>query len=254
MTSLKREFEELLETVRYGDPLYVSKSFGSGRVLAFLTSANNEWNDLDGPGKAYWPPLVIEMQKFLASAGTDVNRTVGSPTELTFDRNSYEADVKAAFMSETESVPGAGQSDSPSFIAPTGNLVMSADDEEYRLRVEKNREPGVYLYTLLSKPGPDAGPPGSSGSEPRPEYKAVTFNVDAAIEGDLRRVNREDLLEVATGAEFHTAEEDWDVVLNPQQSDYSELPWIFLIILMVLIAETALAVHLSYHTSGSGSA
>ena len=36
-------------------------------------------------------------------------------------------------------------------------------------------------------------------------------------------------------------------VLVPKLNDLSESPWLFLILLLVLVAEQALAVHLSFH-------
>jgi len=40
-------------------------------------------------------------------------------------------------------------------------------------------------------------------------------------------------------------------LLAPKHEDMSEAPWLYLIILVVLIVEQALAVHLSFHLKGN---
>ena len=44
---------------------------------------------------------------------------------------------------------------------------------------------------------------------------------------------------------------DADDKLVAKHNDFSESPWLFLIILLVLVAEQALAVHLSFHLKGN---
>src|SRR5262249_40591473 len=78
-------------------------------------------------------------------------------------------------------------------------------------------------------------------------------------EGEPRRATREDLernppnpprergkinLYTPKSLEYLTS-------LTQRQSDASESPWLFLIMLLVLVAEQALAVHLSFHLKGS---
>jgi hypothetical protein len=78
---------------------------------------------------------------------------------------------------------------------------------------------------------------------------AVAFNIDAQREGDLRRVHRDDLTQQAPGAEVHSPDDPtWLEGLKQKQTDLSSNRWIYLIILLVLIAEQAMAVRLSYHT------
>src|SRR4030095_11090363 len=42
---LREDFEKLRDEVRYGDPLYVARACGKGRVVVFLSSAGASWND-----------------------------------------------------------------------------------------------------------------------------------------------------------------------------------------------------------------
>ncbi|HEY8504385.1 MAG TPA: BatA domain-containing protein [Gemmataceae bacterium] len=241
---LRRDFRRLLETVRYGDPLYVARQYGAGRVVAFLTTANADWNDLSGLGMLYYPNLMMEMQKYLASAGTDVNRAVGTPLELALDPAVYTPKVRRALLAEHAgagiSGPAGHPRNAPSSITDQGEQVLEVRDGQLRLSLDRTREPGVYLFELTTQ---DPANP----SRTAPEYKAFAFNVDTAREGNLRRADRDDLLKIAGGAQLHTAGEDWSEVLNPRRRDYSELPWIFLLLLLVLVAEQAMAVRLSYH-------
>ena len=47
------DVESLRDTVTmYGDPLVVTKTYGKGETVAFLTTAGKQWNDWAGGG---WP-------------------------------------------------------------------------------------------------------------------------------------------------------------------------------------------------------
>ena len=55
MKALKNDIDDFLKTVKYGDPLVVTRPYGKGRVLAFLTSAGtrSKWNEW-ASGLALW--------------------------------------------------------------------------------------------------------------------------------------------------------------------------------------------------------
>jgi hypothetical protein len=57
----------LRHQARYGDPLIVGGSFGKGRVVAVLTTAGTQWNDLAAGGVAsmLYPGLIWEMTNYL---------------------------------------------------------------------------------------------------------------------------------------------------------------------------------------------
>ena len=95
--------------------------------------------------------------------------------------------------------------------------------------------------------------PSSPGKSPRPPLtEAVPVNVDSAIESDLKRASTEDIKQFTQGGFFHNAgDSDWVESLKNRRTDWSEMGWIFLIVLVVLILEQAMAVRLSYHTRGN---
>lgn len=259
---LRQEFQSLLEEIRYGDPLYVVKDYGAGRVAAYMTTANDAWNDLDGrKGAAYFDPILKELQLYLASAGVDVNLAVGQAHQMRFNTSGYTPQVKRWYMSEqaaelagTQAGGAEPSGNTPAFIEEQGEQFMDRVEvpqedqqepkEEHHLNLTDVTTPGVYLFEFATIDPRDP-------AKTIPEYKALTFNVDAAMEGNLRRVGRDDLLQTADGASLHTASEDWAEVLNPQPRDWSEGPWLFLLLLVFLVAEQAMAVRLSFHSHGA---
>ena len=93
----------------------------------------------------------------------------------------------------------------------------------------------------------DTDPP-SAPSE-KPEYFATVLNIDAAREGALQRAKGNDLADQAKGAEVHSFDDTgWLDTLKQKQTDLSSGRWVYLVILLVLILEQAMAVRLSYHT------
>jgi hypothetical protein len=246
---LREEYEKLRDEVRYGDPLYVTKPFGKGRVVAFLSSAGASWNDLEGFGRAYYPPLMINMQGYLASAGTDANLVLGSSFEFSFDKNVYDSKVRKWHFGEDAKANKAT-------FRPLGDVLMPEKEAVYRLEANDGKsEPGIYVYRFLEKR--DAGGKAAAAGETRPDYRALPFNVDAIAEGNLSRANSDDITQISR-APLHTAsdaDDEYKKVLQAKRKDLSENPWLYFIMLVVLVLEQAMAVRLSFHArSGEGAA
>ena len=239
-TLLREEVEKLRDEVKYGDPLYVAKAFGKGRVVAFMSSAGASWNDLEGFGRAYYPPLMINMQGYLASAGTDANLVLGGAHEFSLDKLAYDSKVKRYFLSADEKANKA-------VVRPLGEQVMATDDKAaaYTLSFTDGKEPGVYLFRFGERRG-EAGKPADGPI--RPDFRALPYNVDALAESHLARANTDDVTQISRSP-LHTAtDEKYTVDLMARPRDLSESPWLYLVILLVLIAEQAMAVRLSFHT------
>ncbi|MSR54979.1 MAG: hypothetical protein EXS09_17080 [Gemmataceae bacterium] len=241
---LKEDFEKLRDEVKYGDPLYVAKSFGKGRVVAFMSSAGASWNDLEGFGRAYYPPLMINMQGYLASSGTDANLVLGAPYDFVLDKNAYDSKVKKWFFSEEiKSNPPKAT------FKSLGEVLLATEDQSYRLAAnDGKKEPGIYIYKFAEKRA-EGGKAADVGAT-RPDYRALPYNVDALAEGNLARANSDDITQISK-APLHTATDPDDAYktsLLKKKRDLSENPWIYFVILMVLIFEQAMAVRLSFHT------
>jgi hypothetical protein len=103
--------------------------------------------------------------------------------------------------------------------------------------------------------------PRSEGVAPAPpEELAYVFNIDTAAESDLRRAVK-DRLEKNIGSispdqgKIKLVAPDGSLEdLRQKQSDLSESPWLYLVILLLLVGEQALAVHLSFHLKGGEAA
>ncbi|HEV3443170.1 MAG TPA: hypothetical protein VG099_00940, partial [Gemmataceae bacterium] len=105
------------------------------------------------------------------------------------------------------------------------------------------KKPGLYRFELTLRDDK-----GAVGAQPKTEQRAYVFNVDA-VESDLRRAAKEDLEK--NGAKLRNPGTGWGSTLADRQSDLSESPWFYLVFLVILVIEQALAVHLSFHLKGS---
>jgi hypothetical protein len=108
----------------------------------------------------------------------------------------------------------------------------------------KHDEPGLYVTELV-----DENVQGKIFAT-----YAHAFNVDTAREGDLNRVSsdvlKRDLFDQAPDVIQPVNISSAEDALVGRQNDFSESPWLFLLFLFVLVAEQALAVHLSFHMQG----
>jgi hypothetical protein len=237
-------FQRLVESVQYGDPLLVARKYGKGAVLAYMSTAGSAWNDFpNGPARPYWVMLMLEVQKYLAGAGSDVNRVVGSPLELTLDAARFTSRMRRFYVPEpggeaAGEKPAKGDQD-------LREQVGAVQGQRLAFTFTEARRPGVYRFEFT--------PQGAAGDKAggRVESQAVAFNVDTAAEGDLRRASRDDIESAAPGALLHSPGSGLADLLREKKSDLSESPWLYLFILLILVAEQAMAVRLSYHMSGN---
>jgi hypothetical protein len=90
--------------------------------------------------------------------------------------------------------------------------------------------------------------------------RAYAFNLDADREGNLRRAARDKLERPRAGkgsragtVSIRAPGDSYDN-FKMRQPDASESPWLYLLFLLILVAEQALAVHLSFHLRGNEAA
>ncbi len=244
--ALRRQVVRLHDEAKYGDAFVIGQQFGKGRVVACMTSAGKDWNNWGG-GSAPTPlyPLFIwETQNFLSGQGSESNLTVGSPVEITIDpkplleKRNGQLKVTRSYI---QPVP-----DKDAKATPAGESFGQELNKRLSFRFDRTLEPGLYVTELRFADE-------AAGKPPLAVYHHV-FNVDTPAEGPLQRVGSDELerellapLEgratVVTGSSPPSGD-------NARQSDMSESPWFFLLLLAVLVAEQALAVHLSFHLKG----
>ncbi len=244
LADLRREAQALRDDCKYGDPLYIAKRFGNGRVAVMTTTAGEPWTDWPrGAGAAGWVAVMKEMQKYLAGGGAEENRSVGQPFTLTLEAGRYKPAVGRVFLTVDTSRNDRGRADV--LREELEELPLDSRGGQLELSTTETR-PGALLLTL-TRLRQEGDPPNEPAE--KAEYVAAVFNIDAAREGDLARVRGTDLAEYARGVSVHAAEDvDWLDALRQKPNDLSSGRWIYLLILLVLVLEQAMAVRLSYHT------
>ncbi len=239
--ALRARIEKFKETVQYGDPLVVASRYGRGRVVTFFSTAGKKWNDWAGgsPASITYPMIMIDLQKHLTAADAESNKIVGH--DLTIERPAarYEPRLRVSLIEERGSAntqPGRVMVQLPQ--KDLGEVVGAAAGERLSFVIDKTRTTKPGLYRL------DLTPRSEAGGETKTETVAFAFNVDTDGESDLRRASLDDLQKLGT---VHGPESGSLAGLVDPHRDLSESAWLYLLFLVVLVIEQALAVHLSFH-------
>lgn len=235
---LRQKFTQLRQTVQHGDPLVVTGKYGKGRTLVWLTSIGRKWSNWAGdfPVSATFPPVMYELQRWLTSGTGEVDLVVGTPLTITLDANRYE-DRMGRIQKKEKGPDGKG-----------GDVVMGeqpgkTEGGKTTFTFADAKEPGVYVLEFKQR--------AKDGVEAKREQIGYAFNVDTAAESNLARNDRAALMDKVKGAQFYTLASDNWTELEQRQRDLSEGPWLFLLFLLILVLEQAMAVRLSHHLQGS---
>jgi hypothetical protein len=241
--ALRDRVEKFREIVQYGDPLVVTQEYQKGRVVAFLTTAGKKWNDWAGgsPASVTYPMVMIDLQKYLTGGDTEAAKKVGDPLEIERPAGRYESKMRCFFQDtremETVKVPKEKETDSKRpGLKDLGEVQGTGSPETIRFPFDKTGKPGVYQFDLTQR--------SETSAETKIETLAFAFNVDTAKESDLRRQSRDELNKLGP---VHNAESGTYNETFKRSGDFSESAWIYLVFLIILVAEQALAVHLSFH-------
>jgi hypothetical protein len=238
--SLKHALTSLREDVTYGDPFVITQNFGKGKVVAVMSTLGREWNDWAGgsTGSVLFMPFIWELQNYLSSPGEEGNLTVGTDLQLLFDAEQFKT-------SRLKLVRHYRKTDSGKPVeTPHSDQIGEVNkDGKIQFNLTKHLEPGLYVSELFDENA-------ANKDKPIAVY-AHTFNVDTKHEGRLQRVGSEELdrelISKAKDVIKMVGPGMSDEMLIAKTDDLSESPWLFLILLLVLVAEQALAVHLSFH-------
>jgi hypothetical protein len=249
--SLRGTIEAFRKRVQLGDPLVISKVYGKGKVVAFMTTAGKAWNDWAGgsPASPTYPAVMVELQKFLTSGGGDTNRTVGESLLIDVDSARFEPRLRCFYQPETKendpAKPADPQAKNPGLV-DKGEVIGQEGGGRVKFTFTGARKPGLYRFDVALR-----NLKGTPDAEGKVDSRAFVFNVDPA-EGDLKRAAKDDLQKVAAaGVQLRNPGTNWAAELANKQSDLSETPWFYLVFLLILVVEQALAVHLSFHLRGS---
>jgi hypothetical protein len=240
--------EKFRDTVQLGDPLVIAGTYGKGKMVAFLTTAGLAWNNWGGgsPAQLSYPAIMVELQKFLTSGTADTSRLVGNPLTIEADSSRYEPRLRCFYQPEARDNAGnAGDKDAKaSGPVDKGEVLGTEQAGRVTFTFDAAKKPGLYRFELTQRAD-------TSAKEAKTDTRAFVFNVDPA-EGELARAPRDELEKSAPGiAKVRPPGTNWGTELANRQNDFSESPWFYLLFLVILVIEQALAVHLSFHLKGS---
>lgn len=245
--TLRKDAQQLIEQARYGDPFIIASQYGKGKVIAVMTTAGKEWSDWGGGSDAtlIYQPFIWEMQNWLSSQGAESNLTVGSTVNVAVDTEMFKArgsgpiKLSRFFHQAEHGKPARVLSDRSLFGQDVKGVL--------NFTLDKNADPGLYVSLLHFADADVRNPLASFGH---------VFNVDTMKEGSLARVSGDDIdryviRQAKDGAVSFEGPGVASDTLVSRRNDLSESPWLYLLFISVLIAEQALAVHLSFHLKGS---
>jgi hypothetical protein len=245
--ALYRQVMRLHDEAKYGDAFVIGANYGKGRVVATMTSSGKAWNNWGGGSAAspLYPLFIWEMQNFLSGQGAGADLTVGTPVEISIDPKPFQEKRNEQLkVTRWHLKP---QADKPTKPTPAGESFGQPKDDRLVFRFDRTLEPGLYITELRFKDDAPDRPPLATYSH--------VYNVDTPAEGPLQRVSSGDLdrdivralpegmVAILTGGLSGPDQ-------SSRRSDLSESPWFFLFFLGILVAEQALAVHLSFHLKG----
>ena len=209
-------------SLRNGAPLVVERSFGKGRVVAFLTTAAPTWNNW-----ARNPSFVVvvqDLQAYLSQrVGEEQSRLVGAPLELRLDPAIYQPQVR---FTTPETGAGATMALSASLTAD-GSLAAVLPNTELS---------GFYEAQLTRIDGAS-------------ERRRYALNVDSA-EGDLSALGPEQLAARLEGVKYQYERAAAFQSTAGELAGYNLGEAILYGLILLLVAEQILAWSVSYHPAG----
>ena len=253
--ALKTKTQQLRDQVKFGDPLYVVKQFGSGHVAAILTTPGDAWTDWpSGEGAPSYAVVITEMFKYLSAGKVVENRVVGTPVKAAFDPG-RDRKTGAPTASRYLIMADATRVDKNGDIALT-MVDLEAQPVENRdgamqLNFTRGNTPGVYLFTFPNIPGKEGQDP--NGVMDAYDMAGIALNIDADHEGQLLRASWDDVVQQAPGIgndkeKIHSPDDSsWVDTLKQDKDDLSTRRWLYLFIVLALVAEQAMSVRLSHH-------
>ncbi|MSR30808.1 MAG: hypothetical protein EXR99_04805 [Gemmataceae bacterium] len=258
MRTLARQIDEFRKSILFGDPLVVGRRLGQGRVAAVLTPAGTRptapgaaesWNEWGAGSPVSWsyPVFLMDLQRYLSSEGGGRNLLVGEEVRLTLDPARYQPRVSGSYqLLEVSGAQGGAPAVPPVKMA---EQPLSQKEGGLEFTFTQSMKPGAWLFEF--HPNEATG-----GATPSAEIHAYSFNIDSARESDLRRAANEKLEANRFASDPRAGKvhlwapgDNYDSLKN-RMPDASESPWLYLIFMLALIAEQALAVHLSFHLRG----
>lgn len=226
----------ILATVRNSDPVVVSRPFGAGQVVVFLTTASPTWNNW-AMGPTY-PVVILQLHGFLAS-GRQAFRSglTGEPITLQLDTTEYRPEVEFV-MPAAPNVEATTISLEANETTQNGTVVSFeiGRDPLTGERTGLTDRSGVYLANLRSLDG--------QRKQTRFVKNVPTTDSELSILAPRDLANQLDEL----GIQFHNAD-DLDYG-SAQQDGVSWAQLLAGLLVVLLLGEQLFAYSASYHPKG----
>jgi hypothetical protein len=210
---------QVIAHLRNGAPLAVERSFGEGKVVAFLTTAAPEWNNWARNNPSF-PVAMQELQAYLSREPTDTARLVGTPLVVKLPPSQYDRAVRF-ITPERDALPATVNALPTSDGALTASLTATDFCGIYRAHLRR-----------------------SDGQE---ETREFAYNVDPD-EGDLRMVPAAQLAQQYRGVARYQRAADFQSA-GDSQAGYQITDLLLYVLVGLLIVEQLLAWSASYHRS-----
>jgi hypothetical protein len=211
----------VIARLRNGAPLVLEKSYGKGRVVAFLTTAGPVWNNWATVGGTF-PAMMLDLQVYLSRRpATDLSRQVGTPLELQLDAAQYQPQVR--FVSPTEDA------------SPTATVdAVPAAAGRVTATLPQTTSAGFYEARLTKTDG-------------KLDVRYFAVNVDA-MEGDLSALGGPDLAQRLLPEVKYQFEPAGSFESKPSEiGGYNLSELLLYLLVLLLVGEQILAWSTSYH-------
>jgi len=258
---MKNELETYRKDLLYGDTLSVMRKYGKGNVVAVLTTAGSKWNGWAGGPLSgghivniSYTIFLVDLQKFLTRGGDTGGRNVGDEVQVELDEKRYKGEYQFFVQKDETAIKQDGAKPDDKQPAVPGFVPLSSEPQKIKAEDGKflikyrGKKPGIHFVKLFPL-----------AADQPVEERWFAYNLDTINESNLRRASQPQLLGRAVddskgsdkGATFLFKPGDDLNIFRERQQDLSETPWIFLLLLFILVIEQALAVHLSFHVKGA---
>ncbi len=239
-------------TLRNGQPFMFEHTYGKGRVLACLSSAGPSWNNWSSGGAGISFVITqLDLVKYIARAERSGNsRTVGEPLVVTIDPSRFTEKVEIAGPDDLNLVLDAAP-EKPATGANGGtepdtdeepSPAPSTETPRYVARYADTDTPGIYRQAVFDLD--------QTRTEQWIAYNAPTDEsaLELATTDQIQKLIGED---VATRVQIREAGQQTSWIKS--QDVGQEVRRLLLIVLvLLLLAEQALAWRLSYHPTTAG--
>jgi hypothetical protein len=248
--------------LRNNAPLVVERKFGDGRVMAFLTTAAPQWNNLANTPRHI--AAMMQLAAYISAARqTDPGRQVGTPLDVEVDRGKYLSQVK--FTTPRGGVAGVF----PVEALPPKSVAVPADPKTAAAPNADDKKAATPTNEPAAAPSP--GDPKSANwhaalpvdtaqsgfyeaqlqltaPQGATESRRFAYNVNPE-EGNLKMTDGPQLESQLTGVKyrFHHAADAFFDSDDPDQANFGRT--ILFMLIALLIGEQLLAYAISYHPS-----